>query len=157
MLRRDLLSLLDRPPATVETWDTEADDLGAECTRMEEAIVGRGGLDLAIVGIGMNGHVGMNEPGSDPDSRARVVQLHPDTVAGAARYGATEAPVWGVTLGIGTLLEARAIWLLATGSAKASVLARALEGTASTEVPASLLHHHPNLLVWADRDAARYL
>lgn len=157
MLERDLLSGLERRPAVLEVWDTTVDDLTAECRRMEMAITDRGGLDLAIVGIGSNGHIGMNEPGSAPDSRARVVDLHADTVAGAARYGATEAPSWGMTLGIGTLLEARTIWLLVTGAAKADILMRTIKGHESAEVPATFLRRHADVIVWADEEAAGLL
>jgi glucosamine-6-phosphate deaminase len=156
MLDADLLARLAAPPARLVTWDTTTPDLTAECGRMEEEIA-EGGLDLTLLGVGMNGHIGMNEPGSPVDSRSRVVDLHPATVEGAARYGADEAPAWGVTLGIGTLLESRSIWLLVTGSAKAEILAKALKGPETPQVPASFLRRHGDITVWADEEAASQL
>jgi glucosamine-6-phosphate deaminase len=156
MLNADLLAKLAAPPARLETWDTETPDLTAECRRMEQAITD-GGLDLALLGIGMNGHIGMNEPGSAVDSRSRVVDLHPATVEGAARYGADDEPAWGVTLGLGTLLESRSIWLLVTGLPKAEILAKALKGPETPQVPASYLRRHSSVTVWADEEAASLL
>ena len=156
MLRRELLDLLDEPPGRLVTWDTSAEDRDAECRRME-ADIADGGLDLVIVGIGPNGHVGMNEPGTPPQSRSRVVDLHPETRRGALRYGAATEPAWGMTLGIATLMEADTIWLLATGAAKAAIMARALRGEVTPEVPASLLLDHPDLRVYLDEHAAAHL
>lgn len=156
MLEGDLLSRLASPPAHLETWDTTTPDLTGECIRMEEAI-SHGGLDLAVLGIGMNGHIGMNEPGSPVDSRSRVVDLHPATVEGVKRYGADETPAWGMTLGIGTLLESASIWLLVTGSPKANILAKTVKGPETAQVPASFLRRHGDVTVWVDEDAAALL
>ena len=156
MLRRELLDLLDEPPARLVTWDTSAPDLDAECECMEQDIA-RSGLGLAIVGIGTNGHVGMNEPGTAADSRSRVVDLHPETRRGALRYGAASEPSWGMTLGIATLMDAEEVWLLATGEAKAAIMARTLGGGRTTDVPASLLLDHHGLRVYMDERAAAML
>jgi glucosamine-6-phosphate deaminase len=156
MIRRELLDLLDEPPSRLVTWDTSAEDPDAECLRMEAEVVG-GGLHLAVVGIGTNGHVGMNEPGTSPQSRSRVVDLHPETRRGALGYGATSEPTWGMTLGIATLMEADTIWLLATGAAKAAIVARALVGDVTPDVPASLLRDHHDLRVSLDEHAAARL
>jgi glucosamine-6-phosphate deaminase len=123
----------------------------------DAAVAAAGGLDLAIVGLGINGHVGMNEPGTPPDARTRPVELAPTTIEAARRYGADPPPRRGVTIGLGSLLAAREIWLLARGARKASILAQALEGPETADCPASLLRAHPRLRVIADAPAASAL
>lgn len=154
MIATDLLDHVDVDPERVHLPDVDAPDLGAVCADYEAAIVAAGGIDLALLGLGTNGHVGMNEPGSSPESRTRVVDLAPSTRTSAAAYGATTTPMWGITMGIATLLEARALWLLVSGVRKRAVLARATEGPVSAQVPASLLRRHDDLLVLADDEAA---
>ena len=117
-----------------------------------EAEVARG-VDLAVVGLGTNGHVGTNEPGSAADSRSRMVELAPSTRDGSLAYGAETPPTHALTMGIGTLLDADEIWLLVTGSHKASILEAVRNGPITPAVPASLLRHHPRLVVLADDDA----
>ena len=151
MLERDLLSRLNQQPARVVAWDT-ALDLDA-ASRAMEADIEDGGLRLAIVGLGANGHVGTNEPGSPAESRCRAVQLDPSTAAGAMAYGAPTQPERAVTLGLGNLLAADEVWLLVTGSHKRDILQRALYRPISTSVPASILRRHRRLVVFADSDA----
>ena len=151
MLDRDLLDLLTDPPAEVIGWDTSRDPV-AECARVEREVV-IGGLQLAILGLGTNGHVGVNEPGSSPESRSQFVELHDETARGAIAYGADVLPTHGFTLGIGTLLEADEIWLLVTGSHKRNILHRVLNDPVTALVPASLLREHPNFTVFADDEA----
>jgi glucosamine-6-phosphate deaminase len=143
---------LRRPPFLA----FEVDEVGAEaaCARMEAAIDAAGGLDLVVLGLGANGHVGMNEPGSAADARTRVVELAPSTRDASIGYGATEPPTHGVTLGMATILAAREIWLLATGARKRQVLSATLDGPLTPDVPASLLRRHPGLRVIADDAAA---
>jgi glucosamine-6-phosphate deaminase len=113
-------------------------------------------LDLVLLGLGMNGHVGFNEPGSTAGSPTRVVELDEATLAAAVeRYAATRRPTAGITLGLDRILEAREVWVLATGARKADVLAHALEGPETPDVPASYLRRHPNLVVFVDRAARR--
>lgn len=115
-------------------------------------------LDLAVVGLGLNGHVGMNEPGSGPGARTRAVVISPSTARTATeRYGARHSPSGGVTLGLDRLLAAAEVWLLATGSEKAAILAEVLDGPISEDRPASFLRRHPRLRVIADQAAAARL
>lgn len=153
MLRRELLDHVDLPEDRFHH-----PDLDAELARFA-GVVARGGLDLAVVGLGANGHVGLNEPGSTRHAPTRRVELAPPTIERAARYGdgADPAPTWGVTLGMAELLAAREVWLLVTGAHKAPILKRVLEGPVGAEAPASLLREHPRLLVLADEDAAAQL
>ena len=139
--------------------DSEATDPPAECARFLQLIDKAGGLDLALLGIGLNGHIGFNEPGSPSDSRARRVPLAEMTRAEYAQlFGSVQAtPTYGLTLGIADLLEAREILLLATGAMKAAILAQALEGPVTEELPASALQKHHALTVLIDSDAASHL
>lgn len=114
-------------------------------------------LDLAIVGLGLNGHIGFNEPGSTAGSPTRVVDLHPRSREAAAGYGTDAAPERGITIGLARLLEARELWLLVTGERKAEILRAALEGPETPDVPASYLRRHPNWRVMADDAAASLL
>lgn len=151
MLDRDLISHLDDPPARVVEWDTRL-GLDVACRRME-ANLSEGDLRLAVLGLGANGHVGTNEPGSSVDSRCRAVELDPSTSEGAIGYGAVTPPDRAVTLGLGNLLEAHEIWLLVTGEHKQLMLERALYGPITQTVPASILRRHPRFVVIADSDA----
>lgn len=137
--------------------DGLAADPDAEARRYEERIVEAGGFDLAILGLGPNGHIGFNEPGSPPDSRTRVVELSPATRRANSRFfGSVElVPRRAITVGIGTILEAREILLLAIGQGKERVLRAALEGPVTAQVPASFLQRHPRVTVLVTPDLAR--
>lgn len=129
-------------------------------SRYDAAIDRAGGLDLCIVGIGANGHVGFNEPAAQLSAVTHRVRLLPATRrANAYLFGGRmrDVPRWAMSMGIGTILQARAIVLLATGPDKAAVVRRAFGGVVTTRVPASLLQTHPNVLVVLDRTAARGL
>ncbi len=125
----------------------------------EERIAGAGGIDLQILGIGSNGHIAFNEPGSAHDSRTRTVQLAAQTIHDNARFfdRAEDVPKEAVTMGIGTILDARRILLLATGKAKAPAVSAALEGPVTRDVPASSLQTHGDVHVLLDPEAASLL
>ena len=150
---RPFLDRVDLPPERLVRLDPDAPDLQAECRRYQ-ARVDEGGLDLVVLGLGRNGHIGLNEPGSSPSSTTRVVDLAPETVEAASRYGGEGAPVFGMTLGMHSILAAREVWLLVTGPAKHPTLDRVLTGPVTDAVPASHLRTHPNAVIWADTDAA---
>jgi glucosamine-6-phosphate deaminase len=124
-----------------------------------DALRRAGGLHLCVLGIGENGHIAFNEPGSGRDSRAQVVELTPASrAAHAAAFGSIEAvPARGMTLGVADLLEARAIVVLAAGRPKAAIVARAITGERTADVPASWLQAHPNVTWLIDEDAASAL
>ncbi|HSK51229.1 MAG TPA: 6-phosphogluconolactonase [Clostridia bacterium] len=152
-LGRELLSRLDPAPAAVHLIAADGADPDA-AARAHDAVAAEG-LDLMLLGLGMNGHVGLNEPGSRPDSPTRVVETAPASrVAALERYGAGSVPERGITLGMDRVLAAREAWLLVTGARKAAVLARALEGPIGPDCPASLLRRHAALAVFADEPAA---
>jgi glucosamine-6-phosphate deaminase len=125
----------------------------------ERAIRDAGGIDLQILGIGRNGHVAFNEPGSARDSLTRVVDLHAWTREDAAEtFGGIErVPRRAITMGIATILEAKRLRVLAFGEAKSRVVAQAFEGPIGPNVPATFLREHRDLEVWLDREAAAEL
>ncbi len=139
--------------------NSETDDPDAECARFQQLIEDAGGLDLVVLGIGGNGHLAFNEPGSTFDSRARKVALEPRSREPYMPFfGSLEAtPAFGLTLGIADLLAARRALLLANGAKKAEAIARALRGPVTEELPASALQRHPDLIVVLDREAAARL
>jgi glucosamine-6-phosphate isomerase len=154
-LRAQLLDRLPVPPAAVHTIDVEVPDVDAAVERHAAA---SSGLDLVLLGLGMNGHVGFNEPGSYADSPTRLVRLAVSTrEAAMARYGAARVPTAGVTVGMDRILGAGEVWLLVTGRRKAPILRRALHDPEGPDCPASYLRRHPNLQVIVDEEAAALL
>lgn len=153
MLRRFLVDHLDLPPSAFFTPSVDAPDLDAAC-REYDATIG-GGFDLVLLGIGTNGHVGMNEPGTPVDIDTHRAGLHVETVTSSARYmNHDRFPTWGLTIGLRPLLAAREVWLLATGAAKAGIVARLLAEEAHSDLPASWFRDHPNARLFLDRAAA---
>jgi len=121
----------------------------------EQLIAERGGLDVIVVGLGRNGHLGFNEPGSAEDSAARVVDLEAiSTEANRQWFSGDYAPCRGVTVGMSTILSARRVMLLAFGPHKADAVRGMLEGPRSESCPASLLQGHPETQVFLDEEAA---
>lgn len=153
MLRRDLLDSLTHPPLALEALDVHAEDADAECLRFDQ-LVNDGGLDLTLLGLGGNGHLGLNEPGTANDSPTRVVTLDKGTTLAASRYGEDASPTRGMTLGLQAILDSHEIWLLVTGSHKAETLRRLINGPIGPDLPASFLRDHPNTIVLADKSAA---
>lgn len=141
---------LGLPPVAVPPAD--APDPAAAIAHHCAEIAALGGIDVAVLGLGENGHVAFNEPGSDQDSGCRVIELQPAT-RDQVRTAWADPPAHGMTLGMRELLAARQIILLASGAAKRAILNRALYGQPSPEVPASLLQRHPRLTVVCDQAA----
>ena len=147
MFRRDL------PNQPFHAPDVDAGEPGVAAEAYGE-LIDCGGLDLAVVGLGRNGHLGMNEPGSTPRSATRVVDLADSTSERALTYGASIRPLWGITVGIEELMAARELWLMVTGAHKTEILRTALEGPIGPNVPATFLREHDNAMVLADAAAA---
>ena len=139
--------------------DLTRHEIEAHCRDYERAIQDSGGIDFQILGIGLTGHIGFNEPGSSVASRTRLVVL--DTItrrtAAADFFGTENVPVEAITMGVGTILETREIALGATGEHKAAIVRRAVEGEISHEVAATYLQRHPNATVYLDAAAAAEL
>jgi glucosamine-6-phosphate deaminase len=158
-IARELEAHVDFPSAAVQAPDVHADDLLAACHAYEAAIRAAGGVDLQLLGIGTDGHIGFNEPGSSLASRTRIKTLTDQTRLDNARFFATldEVPRHVVTQGVGTILEARHLVLMAFGAAKAGAVAAAVEGPVTAMVPGSALQLHPHATVVVDEPAASRL
>jgi glucosamine-6-phosphate deaminase len=135
------------------------DEVRANCTQYEEMIRDAGGLDFQLLGIGRTGHIGFNEPGSGQDTRTRLVTLDHITRADAAGdfFGQENVPPRAITMGVGTILEAREIIIMATGVRKADIVQQALEGKITSKVPASFLREHAHVMWFLDEAAASQL
>ena len=133
-----------------------AADLDAECARYEQLMARSGGVDLQLLGVGRTGHIGFNEPLSALRSRTRVKALSPVTLEQNAPFfgGADRVPRRAITMGVGTILDARRVLLLATGAEKAAIIARAVEGPITSMVSASALQLHRRCTVVVDEAAA---
>ena len=133
--------------------------IAERCREYEAQIAEAGGIDFQLLGIGRTGHVGFNEPGSLPDSRTRLVSLAPQTREDAApSFGGLEnVPRQAVSMGLGTILEAREIALMASGPAKAEIVRAASSGEVTPCLPASWVRTHPNAALYLDADAASCL
>ena len=131
-------------------------DLEDYCVRYEETIKNAGGIDLQVLGIGSDGHIGFNEPSSSLGSRTRIKTLTEQTIADNARFfdKKEDVPQYAITMGVGTIMEARKCILLASGAKKAGVLAETVEGPITAQVTASALQMHPYAIIISDLDAA---
>ncbi|RMF37903.1 MAG: glucosamine-6-phosphate deaminase [Planctomycetota bacterium] len=149
------LSRCHLPDGTRVAWE----ELQRECQSYERQIRESGGIDLQILGIGTDGHIAFNEPGSSLASRTRVKALTEQTRQDNARFFASpdDVPKLAITMGIGTILEARQIVLLATGGQKAKAVHALVEGPLTAQVPASALQMHPQVTVLLDVEAASWL
>lgn len=157
-LKTNFFDKLNTKLTNVTLFDAKAADLDAECERINNFISSKGGLDIMMVGIGMNGHLGLNEPGTPFDLYAHRSALDPVTVQVGQKYFDKETVLTeGITLGLKHLAEAGKAVLIASGAKKAGIIAESLQGTVSTEVPASILQKLPNAIVLLDKDAASRL
>jgi len=129
-----------------------------ECRKVDNTILALNGIDLAIVGLGMNGHVGMNEPGISPALHSHVAEIDHITQEVGQKYFKEKKEIsGGLTLGIANLMEAKSVMLMVNGSKKASILKQVLEENISEKLPASFLRNHPDFSVYADAEAASLL
>ncbi|PLR82950.1 glucosamine-6-phosphate deaminase [Bacillus canaveralius] len=136
-----------------------ASDIKKEAKRYEKLIDSIGGVDLQILGIGENGHIGFNEPGTPFDTRTHIVELTESTRQANSRYfdEYSEVPKHAITMGIATILKSKEILLLASGEQKADAIYRMFEGAVSNDCPASVLRTHQNVIVIADEKAVSKL
>lgn len=146
---QNLFRHIDLPETSRHLPNGMAEDLSAECMRYENLIEASGGIDLQLLGIGVNGHIGFNEPGSRFDSRTQVIELTEETRKSNARFFEKEEdiPAKAITMGIETIMSARKIVLLAFGANKTDAVERLKSGVISEEFPASILHKHPHVTV----------
>jgi glucosamine-6-phosphate deaminase len=159
VIDRELVDRLDLEAARVHAPDPDPERLGDAGGRYEALIARAGGVDLQLLGIGSDGHLAFNEPGSSLASRTRIKTLTARTREDNARFFSSldEVPRHVLTQGLGTILEARHLVLVASGRGKASAVARAVEGPVSASCPASVLQLHPHATVVLDEAAASLL
>lgn len=152
----NLFAHLNIPLASTRVPDGLARDTAAHCAEYEAAIKAAGGIDIQVLGIGSDGHIGFNEPASSFASRTRLVALTRQTIADNARFfaSADEVPRHAISMGVGTILEAKKCLLLCFGANKAKAVRAALEGGISQFTPASALQLHPDTTVFLDEAAA---
>ncbi|KQX68588.1 glucosamine-6-phosphate deaminase [Angustibacter sp. Root456] len=156
VIGRELVSRVDLDPARVHGPDGHATDVAGACVAYEQAIAAAGGIDVQLLGIGRDGHLAFNEPGSSLASRTRVKTLTAQTRADNARFFGSvgDVPRHVITQGLGTILQARHLVLLAEGAAKAGAVAACVEGPVTASWPASVLQLHPHVTVLLDGAAA---
>lgn len=160
VIRRELTDHLDFAPGAVHSPDPLAADPHAAAAEYDRAIVEIGGVDLQLLGIGVDGHIGFNEPGSSLVSRTRVEPLMKSTRIANARFfgGDVDAvPTHCITQGLGTVMSAKHLVLIAMGKSKARAVAGTIEGAVSSRWPASVLQFHPHATVFLDEEAANQL
>lgn len=157
-MHENLFRHINVRPDRIHIPDGTAADIPAFCCGYETAIRAQGGIDLQVLGIGADGHIGFNEPSSSLASRTRIKTLTPQTRTDNAQFFASgEVPHHVITMGIGTILETRMVLMFAFGSKKARAVAQAVEGPLTAMVPASALQQHPAAKALLDEAAASEL
>lgn len=152
-LQREILGPLGIAACQVISFRSDAPDFAVECTRLSDELARRGPLDLAILGLGKNGHLGLNEPADALHPHTHVATLADTTRAHAMLQSAQRPVAQGMTLGIGDLLAARTVILLVTGAGKRQAFDALQKGMVSTACPATFLHLHPNVICIVDDQA----
>lgn len=154
-MQEHLFNHVNINPANTFLPDGLAADTDAECTRYDDVIVSRGGIDIQLLGIGHNGHIGFNEPSDTFDTGTHVVPLAQSTIEANKRFFDNEeqVPHHAFTLGIGTIMRARHILLIVSGKAKADIIRTAFNGPVTPLVPASVLQLHSHVTIVGDEDA----
>lgn len=156
-MQAELFDHVSTSPDLIDMPDGRAPDLAAECRRYEEAIAAAGGMDLLVLGIGVNGHIGFNEPADGLHARTHVAELQAATrAANAPLFGGDPArvPPRALSMGMATILAAQEVVLIATGSEKAAAVAGMIDGLITPRLPASFLQLHPRVTVMLDDAAA---
>jgi glucosamine-6-phosphate deaminase len=156
-MQRHLFDGVNIQPERIHFLNGAASDLDAECDRYDAAIAGAGGIDLQLLGIGSNGHVGFNEPGDELYVRTHRVTLMDSTRRDNAELFGNDpsrVPAEALSMGMGTILQARRIVLVATGEKKAECIRQTVNGRITTRVPASMLQVHADVEMLLDREAA---
>ena len=158
-MKNELFSHIDILPENINALDGSKEDMIQECQRYESLIDGNP-IDIQILGIGMDGHIAYNEPGSPLDGACHVVDLHQESIESSLDYGfdhIEDVPTQGVTQGIGTIMKAKQLIMMAKGEKKADLVKRMIYGEVTSDFPSSIIQRHPNVIVCLDRSAASQL
>jgi glucosamine-6-phosphate deaminase len=158
-MHENLFQHVNIPKQNIYIPSGTTDNYASFCAWYEQRIVECGGIDLQVLGIGSDGHIAFNEPTSSLGSRTRIKTLARQTIEDNARFFATpgEVPIYAITMGVGTIVEAKKIILLANGKKKAAAVAAAIEGPVTSMITASALQLHRDTMYIVDRDAASEL
>ncbi|AEI39661.1 glucosamine-6-phosphate deaminase [Paenibacillus mucilaginosus] len=158
-MQEHLFSHVDIAPERCHIPDGSAPDPEAECVRYDSLLEEIGQIDLQLLGLGHNGHIGFNEPDEELERGTHVVELQEQTRQANARFfdRPDQVPTHAITMGVGTILKAKTILLIVRGRDKAEIVKRALQGPITTECPASLLQTHPHVVVLLDSEAGSLL
>jgi len=156
-MQQHLFDHVNVTPSQTHVPDGRGTDVEANARRYEDEIRAAGGIDLQLLGIGTNGHIAFNEPGSPASSRTRAIELTTETIQANSRFfdSIDQVPKHAITMGIGTILESKRILLMATGEGKADTIERAIHGDADPSHPASLLQRHDEVTYVLDEAAAK--
>jgi glucosamine-6-phosphate deaminase len=156
-MQQNLYRHIDIHAERVHIPDGSAPDPLLECERYNRLLEQTGQIDLQLLGLGHNGHIGFNEPADELHGRTHLVDLHPESRKANSRYfdSLSEVPKQAITMGVASILQAKTVLLMVRGADKAGILHRALHGPITTQCPASLLQTHPNLIVQLDSEAGR--
>lgn len=154
-MNEHLFQHINLPPEHCHVPQGDAEDPAQEAKQYDQLIAELDGVDLQLLGIGRNGHIGFNEPGTSFDSHTHLVELTTSTREANARYftSMNEVPTHAITMGIASILKSKRIVLLVSGEAKAAILAEVLQSDVTTSIPATVLKMHPDVTVIADQDA----
>jgi galactosamine-6-phosphate isomerase len=153
-----IIAPLDLSSSQYHFFNAMADDLKNECAAMDKIIRDKGGIDLMVVGIGMNGHIGFNEPGTDFNLLSHVTELDETTIRVGQKYFSQPVTLKkGITLGPAHLMAARKVFMLANGTGKAPVIKKAVEEKISPALPASIMQQHSNGFILVDEEAGSLL
>lgn len=157
-LHQYIFSPLKLSASQYHLFKSAGETAGADCQQMNQVLSAKGGIDLMVVGVGMNGHIGFNEPGASLENEAHVAQLEPVTLQVGQKYFDGKTPIQkGMTLGLKQVMGARTLLAMANGEKKAGIIQTALEGTISNHVPISLIRQHTDGIVMLDEAAASLL
>lgn len=158
-MHEHLFDRINIDPANTNVPDGTEPDAEKECRRYEELIASYGGVDLQLLGLGHNGHIGFNEPAPAFDKETHCVDLTESTIEANKRFfaSADDVPRQAYTMGIGTIMKAKKILVVVSGEDKAEIVAKAFYGDVTPEVPASILQFHPDVTVVVDEAAASKL
>lgn len=158
-MKNELFSYIDILPENINALDGSKEDMIQECQRYE-SLIDANPIDIQILGIGMDGHIAYNEPGSPLDGACHVVDLHQESIESSLDYGfdhIEDVPTQGVTQGIGTIMKAKQLIMMAKGEKKADLVKRMIYGEVTPDFPSSIIQRHPNVIVCLDRSAASQL
>lgn len=158
-MRKELFDHIDIPTQNIHALNGMCEDMEQECRRYEN-LIEQNPIDIQILGIGMDGHIAYNEPGSPLDGPCHVVDLHQESITSSLDYGFSqieEVPTKGVTQGVGTIMKAHELIMMAKGKKKAALVQRMIKGEVTADFPSSIIQKHHNVIVCLDQEAASQL